>query len=77
MDVNTIREAVLQRPFKPFTLRLNDGREFRVPHPEFVAVSKRVVLLIRPDNEAGIYLEPVLIASLAYVPDQHFRPGHH
>lgn len=64
MDTNTIREAVLNRPFKPFTLRINDGREFFVPHPEFVAVSRRVVFVIDDKTKAGIQLEPILIASM-------------
>lgn len=64
MDTNTIREAVLNRPFQPFTLRINDGREFCVRHPEYVAVSRRVVLVIDATTEAGVNLEPALIASL-------------
>ena len=66
MDTNTIREAVLRRPFKAFTLRMNDGRRFYIPHPEYVAVSRRVVLVIDSQTEAGIYLEPILVSSLHY-----------
>ncbi len=64
MDTNSIRDAVLSRPFRPFTLRMNDGREFFVPHPEFVAVSRRVVFVIDDKTKAGIQLEPILIASM-------------
>ena len=66
VNTETIRQAVLDRPFKPFVLRLNDGREFHVPHPEYVAVSRRVVLVIDEKSEAGVYLEPVLIASMHF-----------
>ena len=66
MDTNTIREAIRRQPFKPFTLRMTDGREYFIPHPEYVAVSRRVVMVIHSVTEAGIYLEPVLIASLQY-----------
>ncbi len=66
MDTNTIREAVLRRPFKPFTLRMNDGRKFHIPHPEYTAVSRRVVLVVDAQSEAGVYLEPILISSLQY-----------
>jgi hypothetical protein len=66
VDTNTIREAVRRQPFKAFTLRMNDGREFYVPHPEYVAVSRRVVMVINSVTEAGIHLEPVLIACLQY-----------
>jgi hypothetical protein len=66
MDTNTIREAVLRRPFKSFTLRMNDGRRFYIPHPEYVAVSRRVILVIDSETEAGIHLEPILVSSLQY-----------
>ncbi len=64
MNTETIRNAVLKRPFEPFTLRMNDGREFFVAHPEWVAVSRRSVMVVDHETEAGIHLEPVLIASL-------------
>jgi len=66
MDTNAIREAVLKRPFRPFILRMNDGRQFYIPHPEYVAVSRRVVSVIDHVSEAAVYLEPILIASLQY-----------
>jgi hypothetical protein len=66
MDTSTIREAVLRHPFRPFTLRMNDGREYYIPHPEYVAVSPVVVLAVNSTNNAGVYLEPQLIASLQY-----------
>jgi hypothetical protein len=66
MDTNTIREAILRRPFKPFTLQMNDGRRFYIPHPEYVAVSRRAVLVVDSQTEAGVYLEPILISSLQY-----------
>jgi len=67
MHPSTIREAVLRRPFQPFTLRMNDGREFFVPHPEYVAVSKRVVMVIDSKTQAGVHLEAVLIASMHFL----------
>jgi hypothetical protein len=66
MDTNAIREAILKRPFKPFTLRMNDGRQFYIPHPEYVAVSRRVMSVIDHVSEAAVYLEPILISSLQY-----------
>jgi hypothetical protein len=66
MNLDVIREAVRRRPFQPFTLRMNDGREFHVPHPELAAVSRRVVIVMSPPDEVGVWLEPVLIASLHY-----------
>jgi hypothetical protein len=64
MDTKAIRDALRAFPFKPFTLRLNDGREFHIPRPEYVAVSKRVVFVIDYKTDSGLHLEPLLIASM-------------
>jgi hypothetical protein len=34
-----IRDAMHRQPFRPFTVRLVDGRSFEVQHPDFIAVS--------------------------------------
>ncbi len=39
MSINELRLAHQARPFRPFWLCLADGREIRVAHPEFLAVS--------------------------------------
>jgi len=64
MNVDTIREAVRRQPFVPFTLRMNDGREIYIPHPEYIAVSLRQVYVIDAVTDAGTFLEPILIASM-------------
>jgi hypothetical protein len=66
MDVNVIREALHKQPFEPFVFRLADGRQLAVPHPDFVAVSNRRVLVISPQDESVAWLEPLLIVSLDY-----------
>jgi len=65
MDLNGVREAVHARPFRPFTMRLADGRALRVPHPDFVAIgSRRVVVLGERDSTS--FVEPLLIVSLDF-----------
>lgn len=64
MHVSAIRKALHAQPFQPFRLRLADGREFPVPHPDFVAISERTVVVIDPADEGATVLEPVLIISL-------------
>jgi hypothetical protein len=39
MVADDIREAMRTQPFRPFSLRLADGRELFVRHPDFVSVS--------------------------------------
>ncbi len=65
MDLQCIREALYKRPFKPFTISLADGRSFFVPHPEMVAVGRRRVIVVEPDDSWS-EVEPLLIVSLDY-----------
>ncbi len=66
MDVNAIREAMHRQPFLPFTLRLADGKSLAAPHPDFIAVSPRRVLVIDPSDETHAVLEPLLIVSIEH-----------
>jgi hypothetical protein len=61
MNVAAIQESLHRQPFQPFTLRLADGRTVPVPHPAFIAVSQRTVMVIRPDFSI---LEPLWIVSI-------------
>jgi hypothetical protein len=64
METNAISEALHRQPFRPFSLRLADGRELYVPHPDFVALSPRRVIVINAQDESHSILEPLLIVSL-------------
>jgi hypothetical protein len=64
MDVDAIRSALRRQPFQSFSMRLVDGREFPVPHPDFIAVSRRTVVVMDTRSGGFTVLEPVLIASL-------------
>jgi len=66
MDSRVIREARLQRPFIPFLMRLADGRELTVRHPEYVAVSPRHILFINDQDEAITWIEPLLVVTLDF-----------
>lgn len=70
MDSRVIREALLQRPFQPFVMRLADGRELVVRHPEYLAVSPRHVLFINDKDYATTWIEPLLVVTLDFDPDQ-------
>ena len=48
--------------FRPFKLYLSDGRAFDVPHPDFIAFSRRVVVVIGDDELPNI-IDPVHIVS--------------
>jgi hypothetical protein len=67
MDISGIREALHKLPFEPFVIRLADGRSLPVPHPDFVAVGRRRVVVISKDDSTAM-IEPLLIVSLDTLP---------
>jgi len=52
VNIEQIRQR-LANGFKPFTLCLSDGRKLAVAHPEFVAVGRRVVVVIEQDDRVN------------------------
>jgi len=48
--------------FKPFTLHLSDGRSFQVPHPDFIALSRRVVVVIDAEGLPNL-IDPLQVVS--------------
>ena len=65
MDLNGLREAIRRQPFEPFSIGLADGRVLPVPHPDFVALTPRRVIVVAEDGSWSV-VEPVLIVSLDY-----------
>ena len=55
-QLERVREALHQQPFRSFEIRLLDGRSFLVKHPDFVALPptrrKRDIVLY---DEAGVH----------------------
>jgi hypothetical protein len=45
MNLERIRERV-QNGFKPFVLELSSGKRVPVPHPDFIAIGKGVVVIL-------------------------------
>jgi hypothetical protein len=65
MDVAGIQEALHKQPFEPFAIALADGRSLPVPHPDFVAVHPRRIIVVADDGSWSV-VEPFLVASLDY-----------
>ncbi|HOC00835.1 MAG TPA: hypothetical protein PKM43_19055 [Verrucomicrobiota bacterium] len=63
MDIQAIREALHRQPFEPFSIRLADGRSLPVPHPDFVALGPRRIVVVAEDDSWSV-IEPLLIVSL-------------
>jgi hypothetical protein len=75
LNVKTVRDRLLQAPFKPFTMRSTDGRKILIDHPEFVAVGGGVVLVTDLDDNVR-RVDSLHIASLDDVPEKK-RNGKH
>jgi hypothetical protein len=63
MDIDGIRQALHRHPFEPFTIRLADGRALPVPHPDFIAVAPRRIVVLAEDSSWSV-IEPLLVVSL-------------
>jgi hypothetical protein len=63
MNIDRIRERISGGGFRPVRLRLSDGTKIPVPHPEFVALGKNVVLAVG-ENDRAFTLDPVHIVAL-------------
>lgn len=53
----------LEGSFTPFKLRTSDGHEFPVPHPEYVYVTSRRVVVSNDDGYVNV-LDPLHIVSI-------------
>jgi len=62
MNVAEIRKR-LTGGFRPFSLRTSDGREFRVPHPEFIAIGRHSIAVVDKDGLIDL-LDPLHISSI-------------
>ena len=68
MTTKTIQKAVSQRPFRPFTLRLDNGQRIRVTEHERVAVHPEGKTLILFERDGGYRIVDIpLIAELQTV----------
>ena len=65
MNVEKIRKH-LSGGFRPFVLRTSDGREYQIPHPEFIALGKYDVVVVDPNGEIDI-LDALHIVSIKLI----------
>jgi hypothetical protein len=62
-----LRQALHAQPFRPFVIRLVDGRALPVPHQELVAIAGRTVLVTSPQqDESYAVIDSLLIVSLDF-----------
>lgn len=56
MTIEQLRRTHQAIPFRPFTIRIADGRHFPIPHPEFFSMSPvgRTAVIFHADGSASI-----------------------
>ena len=62
MNVEQIRKR-LHEDRTPFIIRLSDGRKFPIPHEDYIAIGKNLVIVI-DDKDSSIKIDPLHIVSL-------------
>ena len=66
MTVQTFRELLTQRPFKPFRLVMSSGQSYEVKHPEMAFLTRSDILVGIDDSLDGVPAE-FKICSLLHV----------
>jgi len=54
MTVQTFRELLTQRPFKPFRLAMSSGQTYEVRHPEMALLTRTDILVGVGESEDGV-----------------------
>jgi hypothetical protein len=72
MTTEQFKTTLHLQPFRPFTIRMADGRTFQVSHPDFVAQSPsgRTVIVFQPDESYSV-LDLLLMTELQVANGQH------
>ena len=75
MTIEQIRKAHQARPFAPLTLRAGGGREYHVPHPEFMFITPpgRTIIVVDQDGAAEL-IDLLLVESLHFNKGRRRRP---
>ena len=74
MNFEDIRKARLQKPFRPFKLRMKSGEEHVIPEPASLAISQRIVAFVNPNTGEIEHWSPAAVESLTFVDEA--KPTH-
>ena len=67
-----IRDLIQAFPFQPFIIRMADGREFRIEHPDFILASSKnqsELVVEEEQNDRMHFFSALLITSVEKVSD--------
>jgi hypothetical protein len=63
-----VRTMQTMQPFRPFLVKLADGRQFRVTHPELVACSKNGREMVLYEDDGMHLIEMLLVVEMTPQP---------
>jgi hypothetical protein len=66
MNVQTSRELLTQRPFRPFRLAMSSGQTYEVRHPEMAMLTRTDLLVGIDETDEGVPAE-FRICSLLHI----------
>jgi hypothetical protein len=67
MTAEKMRSLLRATPFQSFVVHTPDGREFKVPHPDFAMLSGtgRLLHVARPESDLEDIIDVALITDIA------------
>jgi hypothetical protein len=65
-----VRQLLHATPFQPFIIRMADGKEYRIEHPDFVlAAASDVPQIILEESDGNVhFLSVLLMTSIELLP---------
>ncbi len=63
-----VRTMQTAQPFRPFLVKLTDGRSFPIPHPELVSCSVNGREMVVHDDEGMHLIEMLLVIEMVGIP---------
>jgi hypothetical protein len=66
MQGERIKEFIKRLPFVPFNIKTSDGRVYAVDHPEFIAITRNLdlVLYVTPEDDRVMWIDTAHIVTL-------------
>ncbi len=67
MGPEDLRNLLKEQPFRPFRIRLDDGRSFAITHPDMVHVGRRVAIILVFESGPERYFQRHVTISLLHI----------